>query len=192
MFRMTRIFRQITNDIYQAKTDKIVAHERVFKLQEECSKFDMFINVNDGMTEINESGLVCVYEGGKKIGGIISKKTYYFFNGNTCIVYNKSGYDRIIRILVKDPDEKWNVFREMGEDRNYHLKTTTKYFEVYDWWDVDWMQCGKRNYDYCVKQGPWWKTVYEDVCGIYETVAKKGIDSVFNDIYNSYEKTGKA
>lgn len=189
-----KLFKNFKNNIYLNRTDKIVYHERVFKLQEECSKLDMFINVNEHTPDI-ENGknpeLYCFYEEGEKIGSIISKKTYYFIHGNTCIIYHKSGYDRIIRILVKTPEEAWEFYREMDKDKLYHIKTETKYVEVYDWWDVDWMQCGKSNCDSCSKEGYWWKTIYNDICGIYEKVAQKSIDYVFNSIYCEYEKMQK-
>lgn len=184
-----KAFTNFKNGLYQHKTDKIMYHDRVFKLQEQCSKLDMFININDHTPEVSQEGLTCFYEEGEKIGSIISKKTYHFFYGNTCVAYNKSGYDRIIRIMVKTPEETWDVYREMDTNGFYHLKTNTRYVEVYDWWDVDWMKCGKSDCDGYSKSGNWWKTVYNDICGIYESVAKKSVDYVLNDIYAEYENT---
>jgi hypothetical protein len=167
-------------------------YERVFKLQEECSAFDMFADINNLSSLIIEnSGLHCFYEEGEKIGSIITKKTYYFFCNNTCVVYNKSGYDRIIRILVKSPGEKWNVNKEIGDDKLYHLKIKNNYVEVYDWWDVDWMKCGKRDCGTNLKNGSWWKTVYEDISRIYEYIAKSHTDYVLDNIYSEYEKRQK-
>ena len=182
-----KLFTGIKNKRYQNKTAKVVGKERVFALQEECSKLDLFVNINDHTPDISGPGLHCFYEEGEKIGSIISKKTYYFINGNTCIVYNKSGYDRIIRVMVKTPTETWEFHRESEPDGFYHLKTGTNYVEVYDWWDVDWMKCGKSDYGTCSKEGYWWKTIYNDICGIYEEVAKKNVDYVFNSVYSDYE-----
>jgi hypothetical protein len=187
-----KLLDRISNSLYKAKSDKIMYYERIFKLQEECSKFDMFTGIGEFSSLVIENqDLNCFYEEGEKIGSLITKKTYYFFRGNICIVYNKSGYDRIIRILIKSPEDKWAIYKELGDDGFYHLKTKTKYVEVYDWWDVDWMSCGKRDYGTNLKEGSWWKTVYDDVCGIYEYVAKMHVDYVFNNIYSEYEKAQK-
>jgi hypothetical protein len=63
--------------------------------------------------------------------------------------------------------------------------------EIYYWWDVDWMQCGDNDSGTHAKPGSWWKTVYNDISGIYELVAKKSVDYVFDSIYSSYEKNQK-
>ena len=181
---------KISNTLYQVKTDKIIRYTSVFNLQEECSKFDMFVNAKDlyEETEIEDRGIQCFYDEGQRIGNIISKKTYYFFNGNTCITYYKSGYDRIIKVLVKSPEDKWTIDKEMKDDGFYHIQVTNNYVEVYAWWDVDWMSCGKRDINSYMKEGSWWKSVYDDITKMYEEVAKKHVDYVFDTIYSAYEK----
>lgn len=184
-----KAFTNLKNNIYQHKTNGIMYHERVYKLQEDCSELGMFSNVNDCDPKVSNAGLTCFYEEKEKIGAITVKRTYYFFYGNTCIVYCKSGYDRIIRILAKSPEDDWNVYRENDVDGLYHLKISTKYAEVYDWWEVDWMKCGKCDSDGVIKSGNWWKSVYNDICGIYQAVASKSVDNVLNGMYAEYEKT---
>lgn len=188
------LFKRLKDERYQNKAGHKLDYQKVFKLQEECSKLDLFTNVDTckGLTTIdttvsNNGQLAFFYEEGAKISSIVSKKTYYFFQGNTCIEYHKSGYDRIIKIKVKRPECGWHV--NMSNDGvHYHLNIANEYIDVYSWWDVDWLGFGKSNCDSCAKQGSWWKTVYDDVCTIYENVAKRKVDSIFNDIYAEYEK----
>ena len=185
--------KKIKDERYQNKVGHKLDFQKVFKLQEECSKLDLFINVDSckGLTNIDtysDNGqLAFFYEEGAKISSIISKKTYYFFQGNMCIEYHKSGYDRIIKIKVKKPESGWDV-KLSNDGVHSHINIMNDNIDVYAWWDVDWLGFGKNNCDSCAKQGSWWKTVYDDVCVIYENVAKRKVDSIFNDIYVEYEK----
>jgi hypothetical protein len=186
------LFKKLKDERYKSKADNKLDYQKVFRLQEECSKLDLFVNVDTckGFSGIDAYGgeqLPFFYEEGARISSIVTKKTYYFFQGNTCIEYHKSGYDRIIRIKVKKPESGWEI--KMTNDGSHsHLNILNEYMDVYAWWDVDWLGFGKNNCDSCAKQGPWWKTVYDDVCMIYETVARKKSDSIFNEIYLEYER----
>ncbi len=186
------IFGNIRNTMYMNKADKIMYHGKVRKLQEECSKFGMF-RLADGNDEFNDDTLRCFYGEGETVGSIKFKKTFYFFYGNVCIVYYKSWSDRIIKVLVKSPEDAWKVTGyDNGEDNAKGLTISTTYVEVYDWWDVDWLSCGKSDYDSNMKPGNWWKSAYSNISSIYEEVAKKSVDYVLDNIYSEYERGQKA
>ena len=185
-------FKKLKDEHYQNKVDEKLDYQNVFKLQEECSRLDLFINIDTytGPSTIdtyNDGHLAFFYEEGAKISSIVSKKTYYFFQGNTCIEYHKSGYNRIIKIKVKKPESPWNI-ETTNDGTHTHIIIVNDCIDVYAWWDVDWLGFGKNNCGLCAKQGSWWKPVYDDVCAIYENVAKRKADSIFNNIYTEYEK----
>ena len=191
-----KIIDRINNTRYLNKTDRIMYFERVFKLQEECSKFDMFQPLGRESEEFNDNELHCYYGEGETVGSIRFKRTFYFFHGNTCIIYYKSRHNRIVKVLVKSPEDEWRVNGYVENETNYNqgssgLIINTTNVEVYYWWDVDWMNCGDCDSGTHAKPGSWWKTVYNDISGIYETVAKKSMDYVFDNIYSTYGKNQK-
>lgn len=192
-----KLIDKINNEHYLNKTDKIMYFERVFKLQEECSKFDMFQSLGRESEEFNDSNLHCYYGEGEMVGSIRFKRTFYFFHGNTCIIYYKSRHDFIVKVLVKSPEDEWRISGYVEPETNHAPESSgviinTTNVEIYYWWEVDWMKCGDVDNGTHAKTGSWWKTVYNDISGIYEIVAKKSMDYVFNNIYSTYEKSQKA
>ena len=169
---------------------KLLYHPKIYALQERCSRLDLFRNVASMKNPevLSPLNLYCFYEEGAKISSLVAKKAYWFFMGNTCISYHKSGYDRVIRIFVKDPGESWEVGPAIGEDGNKHFNVSNECVKVYAWWNVDWLGMGKPNCDSALKTGAWWKSVYDDICRIYEEVAKLSVDRIFDDIYTIYDE----
>ena len=156
----------------------------------------MFQSLGRESEEFNDNELHCYYGEGETVGSIRFKHTFYFFHGNTCIIYYKSRHDRIVKVLVKSPEDEWRVTGYVENETTCNqgcngIIINTTNVEVYYWWDVDWMQCGDNDFGTHSKPGSWWKTVYNDISGIYELVAKKSVDYMFDNIYSAYEKKQK-
>lgn len=193
------IFKKLNADRYQLKADRKIKFESIFKLQDECTKLglvDDVVGVCDGEQVavgeyiIPSDKFSCYQEKNKKFSAMEFENTYYFFKGNTCIIYHRAGQDRIIRILVKNPSENWRgVVSRSDCDDTIGLTITNNKIEVYNWWDVDWMGTGKNDMGSYGKSGAWWKTIYNDVCGIYEYVAMQSVDWKFNAMYAEREES---
>lgn len=179
-----KIFDNINGGRYQVKVDKKIGFGSVFKLLEECENLGLFKGADeiDDYLAMEDGDYGFISDGESRIGKAVFDSTHYFIHGSTCLVFNKGREDAIIRILVKRPGDYWDVRKENGS-----LAFGNEVFEVYDWWDVDWLGTGRRDYDSNGKPGYWWKSVYNDISEIYEYVAKSGVEWAFNQMYAEKE-----
>ena len=186
-----KMINNLRNGIYRNKTDKLVYFEKIFKLLNDCDSLNMFEDVNDvhkfNDEELESGKLYGFKEKGAVINGIFMEESYYLFFGNICIIYNHGGHNQITRIKVKEPSSKWrlDISNYCESDDWNHVHILNKCIDVYAWWDVDWMGLGKRDCQTVTKSGSWWKYVYDDICGIYEAVAKKSVDYLFDEEYKN-------
>lgn len=182
------IFKKIKDEHYQIKTDKLVDFEKVLNLCDECNKLGLFVDV-ENWKENDFKEPIFLHESNKVVGSIVMADVFYFIYGNTCIsCYRNGRRNMIINVMAKTPDDEWKI--SIVEDNHYgtHVLIDTNTIDVYTWWDVDWLSTGKYDCDSVCKIGSWWKYIYDDVSGIYEFVAKKSMDRIFNDIYSVYSK----
>lgn len=187
---------KIKNGIYQNKADKLVYYEKLVKLLKECEKLGFFVNASeksaDSMT-LESDVLYCYLDKGAVVNGRVMAESYYLFVGNTCVIYNSDGFDEIIRIKVKEPDDQWilNISNYGEPDDRHHIHILSKNIDIYANWDVDWMGYGKRDRETMSRPGSWWKYVYDDVSGIYEFVAKKSVEYRFDEKYRNAAPTDR-
>ena len=179
---------KILNGIYQNRADKLVYYEKLLKLLKECEKLNMFdyvadLSMND--EKLEENRLYCIREKGAVVNGRVMEESFYLFYGNTCVIYDRAGFDDIIRIKVKEPNDFWRLdVCNYGENDDWnHVHILNKNIDVYCRWDVDWMGFGKRDSQGMSKNGSWWKFVCTDIATMYETVAKRSMDYLFNQEY---------
>lgn len=186
MLSLRKIGNTLRDSFYQNKVDKIVFYQKIFGLQEDCTNLNMFTEVSSlEPSELSPDEIHCFREENLEIGSVVMRNTYYIFFNNSCLIYSKTGHNRIIRIKIKRVEDKWNIGNTDG-----HLQILNESNEIYAWWDVDWMGLGKKDNNMCFKSGSWWKHVYDDVCKIYENVEMKGADYLFDKNYKDYRKQG--
>ena len=173
---MSKLFRRLKSDVYQYQLTHLVDEIRLALLENECLKEGTFTTFDD-KKPMDPDKLYCFFNKNEEVGTPMPMDTCYFFYNNTCIVYSHKGLDKIVRVRVKSPDEAWS--------------TSTKYAEIYDWWDVDWMGVNRRDSNISVKSGAWNRMVYKDIRMIYDTMSGRKMETKMDEIYQRYEKENR-
>lgn len=116
----------------------------------------------------------------------ISLKTYYIFHKNVCLVSEHSKRNTILRVILRAPDTDWKIEKNEKDGSFIFLPDKDVYYEIFTWWNMDWLNNGHRDVNTNYISGAWNKTIFnqiEELFGIINncTAAKK-----FEARYNGF------
>ena len=114
----------------------------------------------------------------------ISLKTRYVFHKNVCLVSEHSKRNTILRIILRDPNVDWRIIP--GNKKTNFFPDKDAYYEVFTWWNVDWLGTGHRDVGSHYVDGAWNKLLVTQIEELFKVIknstASKKFDSKFKDV----------
>ena len=178
------MFRFIRKFYYKCIIENKVMAFRYYSLFQILEKYDKFNKkVGDGNTAFGNGDIVITNE-----DEVVAYKT----ECNAGTVYDLfyehmhiqlvDGSDKIIKIVLKEPDEKWKMFYDPDTQRPTTTIVRNKTMEAYLWYDIEVL--GDRRCENTIySHGPWDEYVYKTLNKIGERVNSFTIYSEFSNSY---------
>lgn len=116
----------------------------------------------------------------------ISLKTRYVFHKNLCLVSEHSKRNTIIRIVLREPNVDWKIDVSPLSNNLIFFPDNDAYYEVFTWWNVDWLNTGHRDVGSNYVDGAWNKTLVTQIEELFSVIknstASKKFDSKFKNV----------